>query len=830
MTKDYTDYTYRAGKKVRLRKADDELVIRQVPQQLTPDDAHKAAEQVSSASTRIRTLPADLEPVMSRARSQAPTHHAYYEESGDAPFLITDRIFVCFSNSPSTDALTAFTAKHGLLLLERFGPRDFLFQVTVQTGMNPVKLVVKLNEEDDLVESAEHDLNHSISKLQLPLPADPGYAQQWHLHTNFNHPDYDPRACSRCEEAWELIGGFGNSAVTVAVTDDGCRIDHSDFDGPDKFTAWAYFRGQRLISVDDFDADPNEMYKAGADHGTSCAGVVAGEIDAQRIVGAAPGCRLLPIQWESSGPSLFVSSSRMLKALNYIADRADIMSNSWGNVPVNVWPSIVVNRITELAQTGGPNGKGMLFLWAAGNENCPISYSANQDIPYTSGVSWQGGAPVWVGVQTARVFENNLVGIDGLMHVAACASNAQRSHYSNYGPGIDLSAPSSNSHTYRRMNVAGLGVTTATGSVTGVTDSFGGTSSATPLVAGVAALVRSVNPVLSATEVAELLKRTASKNLDLQGYPRTSATSFDPNPAWDVSPVAPFAQGDFADTGDPQGTWSPWFGFGRIDALAAVTEALNLGTSQGAEHFQASSSPNLSIPDNDATGVEDAIHCGKVFSVDRVRVRVDVTHTYSGDLLVSLESPSGTEIPLHQRSGGSTHDIHTSFDSQSSPALLQLGGEPSLGAWTLRVRDLAAVDVGRLQSWSLDLHGSDQSPTTVEERPGIIIPDDQVPGIERTLHLPANRTVSSIEVFLDITHTYIGDLRVVLVAPDGTTVALHDRSGGNRDNIIRDFSPINTPALQAMVGRAALGDWRLRVSDHQGLDQGKLNHWQLTVA
>ena len=54
-----------------------------------------------------------------------------------------------------------------------------------------------------------------------------------------------------------------------------------------------------------------------------------------------------------------------------------------------------------------------------------------------------------------RRFVNNMVDVPGLMHVAALASTAQRSHYSNYGTGIEICAPSSNSHAYFRMQVAG---------------------------------------------------------------------------------------------------------------------------------------------------------------------------------------------------------------------------------------------------------------------------------------------------------------------------------------------------------------------------------------
>src|SRR5690606_3151125 len=129
--------------------------------------------------------------------------------------------------------------------------------------------------------------------------------------------------------------------------------------------------------------------------------------------------------------------------------------------PQSLYSTAVLNRIRELARSGGRRGKGILFLWAAGNENCPISHTASVNVPYTDG--WQqlpGGDWAWAGVRTAKQFFNSLVGIDGVLHIAALASTAQRSHYSNYGTGIALCAPSSNSHAYFRMPVEGLAITT----------------------------------------------------------------------------------------------------------------------------------------------------------------------------------------------------------------------------------------------------------------------------------------------------------------------------------------------------------------------------------
>jgi subtilisin family serine protease len=566
-------YTYRGGRKLPLVKSDNQLVVRLEGEALgslkLPD-----GEQVSPASTRITLPPQQLEDAMRTARELAPTHHAYYEEESGQEFLITDRILVSFRDPVPDAVFDAFTARYALRVLARYSDRDFLLQLSNHTGMNPVKLVVKLTEEEPRIASAEHDLNQRLSTSAYMQPSDPVYQRQWHLHTHSGSPDFDLRASSHCEEAWQLLDGFGDHSVVVGLSDDGCKLDHPDFDSPDKFASWGYMRGNRLVVRGDVDALPSAMYKSGANHGTSCAGVIAGETDGVLTVGAAPGCRLLPIQWESSGPSLFISDSKLLTVLNFIADKVDVFSNSWGGVPVTEWAMPVVNRIRELALAGGRRGKGILFLWAAGNENCPIQHDAGIDVPYDHGVAVQGGALVWVGVRTTRRFRNNLTGIPGLLHIAALASTARRSHYSNYGTGIALCAPSSNSHAYYRMTVRGLGIATTTGQGSGSTEQFGGTSSATPLVAGVAALVISADPQLSALEVASILQRTASKDLDMTPYAKTPPASFDPDTSWDVSPIVPFDQGVFVDTGHPDGTWSPWFGHGCVDAAEAVRKAL----------------------------------------------------------------------------------------------------------------------------------------------------------------------------------------------------------------------------------------------------------------
>jgi subtilisin-like proprotein convertase family protein len=484
-----------------------------------------------------------------------------------------------------------------------------------------------------------------------------------------------------------------------------------------------------------------------------------------------------------------------------------------------------------LARSGGRRGRGIVFLWAAGNENCPIAHTATVDVPYTDGWDFRSdGSMVWIGVETARQFRNNLVGIPGLMHVAALASAAKRSHYSNYGTGILICAPTNNVHAYYRLRVPGLGITTTTGPGNNVTDSFGGTSSATPLVAGVAALTISANPDLTALEVVSILKQTASKDLKLEGYARTPAANYDPNPVWDISPIAPFAEGGFQNIGDDDGTWSPWFGHGRVDAAGAVAEALKRRNGPPAQNFQKSSSPNLNIPENDPTGARDRINFAETAIISSLKVEVDITHTYIGDLRVTLIAPSGASVALHDRNGGSANDLQRAFDFTTTPGLSALAGQSLQGDWTLLVQDLAAQDVGKLNRWALEIQAQAAGGiVNLEEAPGVTIPDNNPNGIERTLAAKTAGRLKQIEVAVDITHSYIGDLQVKLVSPAGKSVTLHQRSGGASDNLIKIYTPATTSGLQALTGQTLQGEWKLKVADLERRDVGKLNRWALKI-
>ena len=148
----------------------------------------------------------------------------------------------------------------------------------------------------------------------------------------------------------------------------------------------------------------------------------------------------------------------------------------------------------------------------------------------------------------------------------------------------------------------------------------------------------------------------------------------------------------------------------------------------------------------------------------------------------------------------------------------------------LWVQDLAAVDSGTLNRWELEITTRAGTVIEVEESPGITIPDNNPTGIERTVNVTGSGQVQDLEVSVDITHTYIGDLTVTLLSPAGTQVLLHNRSGGSQDNLVRSFRFADTSSLQALHGQSLQGTWKLRVADLEAVDVGKLNHWGVKIS
>jgi len=106
------------------------------------------------------------------------------------------------------------------------------------------------------------------------------------------------------------------------------------------------------------------------------------------------------------------------------------------------------------------------------------------------------------------------------------------------------------------------------------------------------------------------------------------------------------------------------------------------------------------IPDNNTTGVRSVINVPAGNDVQRVTVDTNITHTFRGDLVIQVIAPNGQTATLSNRAGGSADNfIATGTDISASFT----AGSASGGQWQLFVRDLAAVDVGTINSFALHI-------------------------------------------------------------------------------------------------------------------------------
>jgi kexin len=473
---------------------------------------------------------------------------------------------------------------------------------------------------------------------------DPLFAQQWHL-VNTGQAGGTAGEDSKVNPAW--LGGFDGTGVRIAVVDDGLEIGHEDL-------FWNCPPG-KSFNYSNQTTDPT-----GGQHGTSVAGVAAG------VGGNALGGRGAAYEAQLVGYNFLQHQTTSSEANSMTRDMANnwISNNSWGPPDIaapipssSSWRAAVAAGLAQ-----GRHGLGIVYLKAAGN----------------------GGLP---GIDPGD--NSNLDGYAnyyGVLAIGAVGDDGKKATYSENGANVFVCAPSMGraNHaitTVDRSGAAGYndGTHPADYANTNYTNTFNGTSSATPLAAGVIALVLQANPALTWRDVRLVLAQSARLNDPL-------------DPDWFLNAAGY--------------SINHKYGFGVVDADAAVTLAqgwTNVGPMLTIPTPVAH--PNLPIPDNDIAGVSSQIIVSGsgIQHIEFIEIVFDArNHTFSGDLEVVLTAPSLTKSTLAEH-----HDCpqgplpYNNFHFGDVRHL----DEPADGTWTLTVRDLATADTGTFKSWSLIFRG-----------------------------------------------------------------------------------------------------------------------------
>lgn len=492
----------------------------------------------------------------------AVTSHAYVsEEFSAAVFYLTDQIVVG-QREFDEGAFANLLERHGLVDLGPPYGLPKLRVVRLAPGSDTDAIVMSnLLLEEGLISTAEPNLierlyGHRTATRLVPQPVrllaeeENELQALWHLTpdqalTELDHID----ATSTIEvfpHVWNAAGGGITGAGTVvSVIDVDFSFSHPDFQG--KYAnAPSELPGLQAPAT----AFPN--------HGTCCVGLMAGAHNGIGSVGVAPDSKVFAIRLpaQQTGPAGVVKSFcddvTLAAALKSAAEKAHIASMSLSWPPAATGPAgVVCDAITAGYNNG--DAAGCLYFFSAGNEGVPLGVAPPPGAPFKITVVHSDGSTEVQIINYA--LDDSLLKMPGVVVVAASTSKAKHANYSNWGDGLGLAAPSG-------AYLANESVTDGSQPSVSVAVEpecaeypFSGTSAATPIAAGVAALVRTANPALSAKDIREILEDTADQ-IGPAGHPD------DPAAVYSLP-------------GRGNRKRSRYFGYGKVNAKTAVAEALH---------------------------------------------------------------------------------------------------------------------------------------------------------------------------------------------------------------------------------------------------------------
>jgi subtilisin family serine protease len=549
---------------------------------------------------------------------------------------------------------------------------------------------------------------------------DPLAAEQWGLRNTAQFAYSDTSGVANTgtlgtdihvDSVYSTYGNTG-AGVTVAVVDSGLEIAHEDL------SANVVVGGSWDFANND--TDPTSAATTG-DHGTSVSGLIAMQKgNSIGGMGVAPSAKLKGFNFLSPAAGYVATSIELAQSLGGSSASpnstdVDVFNQSFGTGNVVDFP---VDAIAEAQYAYGVTnlrgGKGALYVKSAGNGFSLLTYVSGGFLYSSCGYA----IPLGVSCQNANFDPSNTLPYN--IVVAALNAKGKKSSYSTAGSAVWMSTPGGE-YGY---NVATAGSSASwpatiydpamvTADQTGCTNGYSktaatasafnkggtnlasinlncnyantmnGTSSAAPMMSGVIALILEANPSLTWRDVKDILAKTAVQ-VDTAITPVTvtlgNGLSYTAEQAW-VTNAAGFK-------------FHNWYGFGAVDAAAAVAMARTyvpgaMG-SFASTGWLSSGTLSVAIPDNSTVGASVGLTVPKVGSSGKVEtVQIMVTTaaasspTSTGDLGIELTSPSGTKSILKNiRDGFIGNNLNGMVLASNA-----FYGENSTGNWTVKVVD-----------------------------------------------------------------------------------------------------------------------------------------------
>ncbi|MDR2649416.1 MAG: S8 family serine peptidase [Clostridiales bacterium] len=376
-----------------------------------------------------------------------------------------------------------YTGKEGLLSTASLTPADLAADGSSSENGNPEKSpplftvddvseelgisTIKVNDEaniDAVMFLLEQDSGIEIVQPNYPIryawiPTDPYYSEQWALE-NTGQVVLGVRGVPGVDisviPVWNTDRGLND--VIVAVIDGGINVSHPDL------------IGKTLPGYNIFHSDNDGVVFDQGDsyHGTAVTSIIAALWNDEGIAGIAPNARVIPIKALLPVEGWAGTTSDSILGIIYAAEHgAEIINCSW-----------TTDESDEILASVIKNYDDILFVCAAGN------YGA--ETPYYPAA----------------------LGFDNIISVAGVNNSGVMPSWSNYGSFIDIAAPGENIYSAMVIN---------NGDYINTYGYFSGTSAATPIISGVAALYKGRFPDAAPSEIRQALMETATQSTSLYG-------------------------------------------------------------------------------------------------------------------------------------------------------------------------------------------------------------------------------------------------------------------------------------------------------------------------
>ena len=469
------------------------------------------------------------------------------------------------------------------------------------------------------------------------MPNDPSLPQQWHLGNQDSQTDNNPFPVDlNVASVWRL--GYTGKSIQVAVVDDGLDHTHPDLN--------PNFDAELSFDIREGDSDPYPGHSS-LYHGTAIAGVIAARDNGAYGVGVAPRASLVGLRLlDGTATKDYMEAEAMLHNLQDIS----IYSNSWGPASTDKYvydgPGKLTKEALEKGSEEGRGGLGNIYVWSAGNgggKGYNSNFNGYTNLPWT-------------------------------IAVGAVRKNGQAPAYSEPGANVLVCAPGEKILTTDIMGQGG-------GSRTDMLSTFGGTSAAAPMVAGIVALMLEANPGLTWRDVQAILARTARK--------------VDPgHPDWQVNGA-----------GLPV---NHQYGFGLVDADEAVNLAKSWDNLPPTKKEARVTDVFHSLEKDPDSMMESRANIPWEGTVEHVQVTLELQSYDWGELNITLTSPSGTEsilaTPFQEGEGPEGDPLFNTHIKGWTYMTLRNWGEGAKGEWKLNIRNAHPGHRGQVNKWKLALH------------------------------------------------------------------------------------------------------------------------------